>query len=83
MTQAVPTRFSRQQIETIDHLVAEGLGQNRSEVIRRAVDHLAGSVERSRVGRSIADSYRARPQTADDDAQAMSNAIAMAEAEPW
>ena len=31
----------------------------------------------------IADSYRAQPQTVDDDDQAMANAIAMTEAEPW
>ena len=28
-------------------------------------------------------SYRAQPQTVDDDDQAMANAIAMTEAEPW
>ncbi len=83
MTAAVPTRFSERQIETIDRLVTEGIGDSRSAVIRRAVDHLAESVERSRVGRMIADSYRELPQTADDDAQAMANAIAMTDAEPW
>ena len=79
----MPTRFSREQIETIDRLVAEGAGKTRSEVIRRAVDHLADSVERARIGTAIADSYRAQPQTANDDAEAMANAIAMTEAEPW
>ena len=83
MTSAVPTRFSSRQIETIDRLVAAGVGDTRSAVIRRAVEHLAESVERARIGRSIADSYRAQPQTVDDDAQAMANAIAMTEAEPW
>lgn len=83
MTVAVPTRFSSRQIETIDRLVAAGIGDTRSAVIRRAVEHLAESVERARIGESIADSYRAQPQTADDDAQAMANAIAMTEAEPW
>lgn len=83
MTTAVPTRFSRRQIETIDRLVVAGLGESRSAVIRRAVDHLAESVERARIGRAIADSYRTQPQTVDDNAQAMANAIAMTEAEPW
>ena len=83
MTHAVPTRFSPEQIETIDRLVAEGAGKTRSEVIRRAVDHLADSVERARIGTVIAASYRAQPQTANDDAEAMANAIAMTEAEPW
>ena len=83
MTTAVPTRFSPRQIETIDRLVAAGIGDTRSAVIRRAVEHLAESVERARIGEAIADSYRAQPQTADDDAQALANAIAMTEAEPW
>ena len=52
-------------------------------MIRRAVEHLAESVERARLGRVIADSYRTQPQTVDDDEQAMANAIAMTEAEPW
>ena len=52
-------------------------------MIRRAVEHLAESVERARLGKVIADSYRAQPQTVDDDDQAMANAIAMTEAEPW
>lgn len=83
ITTAVPTRFSSRQIETIDRLVAAGVGDTRSAVIRRAVEHLAESVERARIGKGIADSYRAQPQTGDDDAQAMANAIAMTEAEPW
>ncbi|MDE0269099.1 MAG: ribbon-helix-helix protein, CopG family [Acidimicrobiaceae bacterium] len=83
MTIAVHTRFSSSQIETLDRLVAEGVGKTRSAVVRRAVEHLAESVEHSRAGGLIADSYRERPQTADDDAQAMTNAIAMTEAEPW
>jgi len=35
-------------------------------VIRRGVHHLADSVRRAKVGRAIADSYRAHPQSADD-----------------
>ncbi|MDE0652666.1 MAG: hypothetical protein OXI26_03345 [bacterium] len=79
----VPTRFSSRQIETIDRLVSAGIGDTRSAVIRLAVEHLAESVERARVGKAIADSYQAQPQTVDDDVQAMANAIAMTEAEPW
>ena len=70
-------------MQTLDRLVAEGVGETRSEVIRRAVDHLAESVERDRVGQMIADSYRRQPQSAEEDAMAMANAIAMVEAEPW
>lgn len=83
MTTAVPTRFTADQMQNLDRLVAEGVGGNRSEVIRKAVDCLAASVERDRVGRMIADSYRRQPQSASDDAMALANGIAMVEAEPW
>ena len=38
-------------------------------------------VERDRVGQTIADSYRRQPQSPEEDA--MANAVAMVEAEPW
>ncbi|MGH9228436.1 MAG: ribbon-helix-helix domain-containing protein [Acidimicrobiales bacterium] len=83
MTTPVPTRFSDEELELIDQLVADGIGDSRSAVIRRAVKHLADSVRRARVGDAIADSYRRRPQTAEDDELAMASAIALTEAEPW
>lgn len=79
----MPTRFAASQVQTLARLVAEGVGETRSEVIRKAVDRLAQSVERERVGQMIADSYRRQPQIAEEDAMAMANAIAMVEAEPW
>ncbi|MBW3645770.1 MAG: ribbon-helix-helix domain-containing protein [Actinobacteria bacterium] len=83
MTTPVPTRFSDEEIDLIDELVAHGVGDSRSAVIRRAVAHLADAVRRARVGAAIADSYRRRPQTTQDDELAMGNAIALTEAEPW
>lgn len=83
MTVAVPTRFDDDELATLDRLVADGLGENRSAVIRRAVFELDERARRARIGREIAESYTARPQTADDDAWAMANAIALTEAEPW
>jgi Arc/MetJ-type ribon-helix-helix transcriptional regulator len=83
MTTPVPTRFSDQELQTIDRLVSEGVGTTRSEVIRRAVDHLDDVVRRSRAGAMIADSYRSQPQTDEDDGLAMASAIALTEAEPW
>jgi Arc/MetJ-type ribon-helix-helix transcriptional regulator len=83
MTTPVPTRFSDAELQTIDRLVAQGVGTTRSDVIRRAVDHLDDSVRRARSGALIADSYRDRPQSSDDDALAMASAIALTEAEPW
>ena len=83
MTTPVPTRFSDEELALIDELVDEGIGDSRSAVVRRGVHHLADSVQRARVGASIAQSYRERPQSSDDDDLAMASAIAMTEAEPW
>lgn len=83
MTTPVPTRFSDAELELIDRLVAEGVGDSRSAVIRRGVLHLADSVRRARIGATIAESYRQHPQTRDDDELAMASAIALTEAEPW
>jgi len=67
----------------IDELVAEGIGETRSAVIRRGVLQLAESVRRGQVGAVIAESYRRHPQSLDDDELAMASAIALTEAEPW
>lgn len=83
MTTPVPTRFTDQELATIDELVAAGIGDNRSAVIRRGVHQLADAVRRARVGATIADSYRERPQSTDDDELAMASATALTEAEPW
>ena len=69
-------------MQTLDRLVAEGVGETRSDVIRKAVDCLAESTERERVGQMIADSYRRQPQSPSDDAMALANGIAVVEAEP-
>jgi Arc/MetJ-type ribon-helix-helix transcriptional regulator len=83
MTTPVPTRFSDEELALIDELVDAGIGDSRSAVIRRGVHHLADAVRRARVGARIAESYRGRPQAAEDDELALASAIAMTEAEPW
>lgn len=83
MTTPVPTRFTDDELALIDELVEQGLGASRSAVIRRGVRHLADTVRRARVGAAIAASYRARPQSPDDDDLAMASAMALTEAEPW
>lgn len=83
MTTPVPTRFTDDEIALIDELVEKGIGESRSAVIRQGVRHLADAVQRTRVGASIAESYRQLPQSPDDDDLAMANAVALTEAEPW
>jgi hypothetical protein len=79
----VPTRFSELEIMLIDDLVAAGIGDTRSAVIRQAVAHFADAVRRARTGALIAESYREQPQSVEDDELAMASAIALTEAEPW
>ncbi len=83
MTSAIPTRFSDDELVLIDELVAQGVGPNRSAVIRRGLHELADAQWRVRTGEKIAASYRANPQSADDDDLALANACALTEAEPW
>jgi len=83
MTTPVPTRFSPEEIKLLDELVAAGVGETRSAVVRHAVIRLADALRRAESGASIASSYRAIPQSADADGLALANAIAMTEAEPW
>ncbi|MFT7601806.1 MAG: Arc/MetJ-type ribon-helix-helix transcriptional regulator [Acidimicrobiales bacterium] len=83
MTTPVPTRFTDEELALIDELVNEGVGESRSAVIRQGIHDLAESTRRSRVGATIADSYRATPQAPEDDELAMASAVAMTEAEPW
>ncbi|MHB1534702.1 MAG: ribbon-helix-helix domain-containing protein [Acidimicrobiales bacterium] len=83
MTVPVPTRFSDQEVEILDELVAAGIGENRSAVVRKAVMRLADAVRRAEDGASIAASYEEIPQSADDDQLALASAMAMTEAEPW
>lgn len=83
MTTPIPTRFTEDELALIDELVAAGVGKTRSAVIRHGVQHLADAVRRARVGAMIADSYRERPQSTEDDDLAMANALALTEAESW
>ena len=83
MTTPVPTRFSDEELALIDQLVDQGVADSRSAVIRRGVHHLVDAVRRAQVGETIAASYRELPQTNDDNALAMANAIATTEAESW
>jgi len=83
MTTPVPTRFSDEEIGLLDELVAAGIGDTRSAVVREAVVRLADAVRRAEDGASIAASYLKIPQSAGDDQLALANAIAMTEAEPW
>lgn len=83
MTVQVPTRFRDAEVDVIDELVADGVADSRSEVIRLAVARLAEQHRRAKTGAAIVAAYQARPQTAEENAWALANAVALTEAEPW
>jgi len=83
MTIEVSARFNDAEVLALDELVADGLAASRPDAIRLAVAQLHERHRRSKLGRAIADAYRAAPQTDDDDASALANANALTEAEPW
>lgn len=83
MTTPIPTRFSEEEVALIDQLVRQGIGENRSAVIRLSVRQLADATRRAQIGATIAASYRSNPQSVEDEELAMANAIALTEAEPW
>ena len=83
MTVQVPTRMRADEVEVLDRLVRDGLGDSRSDVIRLALAQLAETHRRRKIGQQIVSAYRDQPQSDDDEAWALANALAMTEAEPW
>ncbi len=83
MTVQVPTRFQEGEVRAIDELVADGVAASRSDAIRLAVAQLVDQHRRRKIGAAIVESYRAAPQTAEEDAWALASALALTEAEPW
>ena len=83
MTVQVPTRFHSDEVDKLDELVSAGLAASRSEVVRLAVARLYDEHRRRKIGEAIVAGYRAHPQTAEEDAMAAANAVALTEAEAW
>ncbi len=79
----IPTRFRDDELADLDSLVADGVAESRSQVIRLAVERLFDAHRRRTIGEQIAAAYRTVPQTDDEHAWAVANAIALTEAEPW
>ena len=80
---SVRARFSDDELSVLDQLVSEGIGASRENVIRQAVCWYDDALKRHRVGKAIEDHYLQHPQTEADHAQAMANAIALTDSEPW
>lgn len=83
MATPVLVRFSKKQIEAIDRLMAEGVGEFRSEVIYRAVQSLDEAICRVRAKLEIDQSNRQRPEIGPEEIPAMAVEIVLAGRERW
>lgn len=76
-------RFSKKQIEAIDLLVAEGVGESRSEVISRAVESLDEAICRMRAKLELEQSNSRQPQRDPEEVRALAVDIALEGRERW
>lgn len=83
MVTPVLVRFSTKQIEAIDLLVAEGVGESRTEVICRAVESLDDAICRMRAKLEIEQSNRHRPERGPDEIRALAVEIALEGRDRW
>ena len=79
----VLVRFSKKQIEAIDRLMAEGVGEPRPEVVYRAVESLDGAICRTRATLEIEESNRDKPRLGPEEIPAMAVEIALSGRERW
>lgn len=79
----VLVRFSKKQIEAIDRLVAEGVGDTRPEVICLAVENLDQAICRMRTNLEIEQSNRQQRQLEPEEIPAMAVKIALAGRDRW
>ena len=83
MVTPVLVRFSKKQVEAIDRLMAEGVGEPRSEVICRAVESLDEAICRTRTKLEIEQSNRDKPRLGPEEIPALAVEIALAGRERW
>lgn len=76
-------RFSKKQVEAIDLLVAEGVGESRSEVICRAVERLDEAICQMRAKLEIEQSNRRRPERRPEEIAALAVEIALEGRDRW
>jgi Arc/MetJ-type ribon-helix-helix transcriptional regulator len=82
MTQLV-TRLDDDLLREVDALIADGVVANRSEAVRLGLRELVEGHERRRVGVTISDAYRRRPQTGTELAGLDAATRALVAEEPW
>ena len=83
MATPVLVRFSKKQVEAIDRLVAEGVGESRPEVIRLAVESLEEAICRMRTNLEVEQANRQQRQIEPEEISTVAVEIALAGRERW
>ena len=79
----VVTRLNDELLAKVDELVAAGVVASRSEAVRDGLEQLVDQHRRRRVGSTIVDAYRRRPQTDEELAGIDDATRALVNEEPW
>jgi Arc/MetJ-type ribon-helix-helix transcriptional regulator len=79
----VVTRLDDRLMAEVDDLVAQGVVANRSEAVRLGLERLVDQHRRQRVGVTIVEAYRRRPQTEDELSGLDDATRALVNEEPW
>ena len=77
------TRVEPALVEGIDGLIAAGLFETRSDVVRAAIERLLDRHRRDEIGRRIVEGYQRIPQTEEELEGVDEATIAMILEEPW
>jgi len=77
------TRIDDRLADDVDALVGDGVVANRSEAVRLGLEQLVDRHRREKVGASIVEGYRHRPQTDEELAGIDDATRALVEEEPW
>lgn len=77
------TRVDDELATAVDKLVEEGVVASRSEAVRVGLEELVDRHRRHRIGRRIAEAYRAVPQTPAEVGWADDSTRQMITEEPW
>lgn len=83
MSTQIAVKLPDKVVADLDHLVAGGAFESRSEAVRHAISALLRTEERRAVDAAFADGFARVPDTEAEEAEARRLAIATIAEEPW
>ncbi len=83
MTTQIAVKLPEATVRRLDALVTDGVFENRSQAVRRALDVLVAAAERAAVDHAFAKGFASHPETPEELAEATRLAIESIEEEPW